>query len=334
MTKRRMTLADIAAEAGVSKATVSRVLSNSNKVKATSKERILRIIEKHSYVPNRIAQSLAGTPQKTVGIVIDELANFFFIEVADGFDQIIGREGYSMQISSSRWDEAKELTLVRHLISGRMDGIILAPISGDSESIRLLQSSGIPFLIINTIPREKGVAFVSCNNYRGGTLVAELVNRINRPRTILVSGFPHQSLSQRVAGFIDNLERPGDLVHYPHINTYEEGYEIASVMLVKNSLSKGQTIIFGTNDNVAIGIITRLVELGVSIPQQVAVIGYDNIKLSSFCRIPLTTVSQQIRDIGKLAALELLDMIRNPDRAVPEHTIEPHLVIRESARLD
>ena len=202
-----MTISDIAEEAGVSKATVSRVLSNSPKVKPESKDKILQIIKKHSFVPNNLAQSLAGSPRKTVGIIIEELANFFFIEVADGFDQVTSQAGYSMQISSSKWNKEKELQLVQQLISSRVDGIILAPVSDKSESIELLQASDIPFLLINIIPKEKGIAYISCDNYQGGKLAADFFNRINRPSNILITGFKHQSIDHRVQGFKDNLDR-------------------------------------------------------------------------------------------------------------------------------
>lgn len=331
MKKKRMTIADIAEEAGVSKATVSRVLSDSPKVKAESKDKILQIIKKHSFVPNNLAQSLAGSPRNTIGIVIEELANFFFIEVADGFDHIISQAGYSMQISSSKWNKERELKLVQQLISSRVDGIILAPVSDESESIKLLQSSDIPFLLINIIPKQEGIAYISCENYQGGKLAAEFFNRMNRPSNILITGFPHQTLTHRVQGFKDNFNKREEIIQYENIKTYEAGYEMASILSVRNALSKTETALFVTNDNVAIGIITKLLELGISIPEQVAVVGYDDIKLASFCRVPLTTISQGIKDIGKIAALELLEMIQNPKKPKPEHKIDPQIIIRESA---
>ena len=331
MKKKNITISDIAAEAGVSKTTVSRVLSNSPKVKQESRNKILKIMEMHSYVPNHIAQSLAGSPRNIIGIVIEELANFFFIEVADGFDQIISQAGYSMQISSSKWNEEKELKLVKLLISSQVDGIILAPISDESESINLLLSSSIPFLLINVIPRQKKIPYVSCDNYKGGQLAADFFKGMNRPSNILITGFPHQTLTHRIQGFKNNFNKSDKLIHYENISTYEQGYEMASVLLVKNALTSKKTAIFVTNDNVAIGIITRLLELGVSIPDQVSIVGYDDIKLSSFCRVPLTTVSQGIKDIGKIAALELLEMIQNPEIPQPEHKIEPQMIVRQSA---
>jgi LacI family transcriptional regulator len=331
MRKKRVTISDIALEAGVSKATISRVLSNSPKVKEESRQKILAIMEKRSFIPNLMAQSLAGTPRKTLGLIIDELANFFFIEVADGFDQIISQAGYSMQISSSRWDEEREVQLVKLLISSQVDGVILAPVKENSESVRLLQSSGIPFLLINVIPEEKGIAYISCDNLEGGKLAADFINNLGRPSNILITGFPHQSISHRIRGFKSKLKHPESLTHYENISTFEQGYEMASILAVKNSLAERQTALFVTNDNVAIGIITRLLEMGISVPDQVAVVGFDDIKLSSFCRVPLTTVSQGIKDIGKIAALELLEMIQRPDRQGPEHKIEPQMIVRQSA---
>ncbi|OQY35311.1 MAG: LacI family transcriptional regulator [Spirochaetaceae bacterium 4572_59] len=334
MKKKNVTISDIAAEAGVSKATVSRVISDSPKVKAELKARIQQIMKDHSYIPNHLAQSLAGSPRKTVGIVIDELTNFFFIEVADGFDQIISQADYCMQISSSKWNAEKEVKLVQHLISNRVDGIVLAPVSEESESLEMLKSSGIPFILINVIPTQKEIAYVSCDNYQGGKLAADFFNKLNRPSNILITGFSHQSLSLRINGFKDNFNRCDKLIHYENISTYEQGYEMASVLVVRNGLSDTKTALFVTNDNVAIGIITRLLELGISIPEQVSVIGYDDIKISSFCRVPLTTVSQGIKDIGKIAAMELLEMIQAPERPKPKHKIEPQLIVRQSAILD
>ncbi len=331
MKKKQITISDIAEEAGVSKATVSRVLSDSPKVKPESREKILQIIKQHSFVPNNLAQSLAGSSRKTVGIIIEELANFYFIEVANGFDQIMSHSGYSMQISSSKWNKEKELQLVKQLISSRVDGIILAPVSESSESITLLQNSGIPFLLINIIPKEKGIAYISCDNYEGGKLAADFFNQINRPSNILITGFKHQSIDHRVKGFKDNFSKWDKIIHYENINTYEQGYEIASVLEVRNTLTKIETAIFVTNDNVAIGLITKLLELGISIPEQVSIIGYDDIKLASFCHVPLTTISQNITDIGKIAAIELLEMINDTEKSKPKHKINPQLVIRRSA---
>ena len=328
---RKVTISDIALEAGVSKSTVSRVLSNPDIVNEKTKQKILTIMEKHSYIPNQLAQGLAGTPTRTIGIVIDELSNFFFIEIAEGVDKVLSSVGYSMQLSSSRWVQERESQIVRSLISSRVDGVLLAPVSPESESITMLQHSGIPFVLINCIPEAEDISYVSCDNAHGGRLAAEYINTHQKEQTILITGFKHQSLNDRIDGFYAHISESIPVRHYPDIKTFEDGYELVPILLARNAIDSIRTTLFVTNDNVAIGIINHLVEYGIAIPQQVSVIGYDNIRLSSFSQIPLTTISQSIRDMGRIAALELLEMIKDTSHQPPKHLIKPQLVIRQSS---
>lgn len=331
MTKKRITIADIAREAGVSKATVSRVISNPDLVRAKTREQILAIMESHAYIPNHLAQGLAGTPTKTIGVVIDELSNYFFIEIAEGIDRVLGSHGYSMQLSSSRWIQERETALVRSLISSRVDGILLAPVSARSESISLMQRSGMPFVLINCVPDSVAASYVSCDNYRGGQLVADYINAHKREQTILITGFPHQTVTQRIAGLESHLDVSVQLKRYPDIKTFEDGYQLIPLLLYREKIREIPTTLFVTNDNVAIGIINGLREHHIAIPEQVAVIGYDNIRLSALCRVPLTTVSQSIFDMGRMAAMELMDVLQSHTNEPRQHLIVPTLVIRESA---
>ncbi len=328
--KKRITISDIAAEAGVSKATVSRVISNSPKVKEDLRNRILDIMKKNSYVPNQLARGLAGTPTNTIGIVIDELANYFFIEAVEGIDSIVSSSDYAMQISSSRWKKEREIQIVQSLLSSRVDGILISPVSSSSEAIEILQNSGIPFVMINCTHQDKNIAYVGCDNYLGGQKAAELANKLDREQTIIITGYEHQSLSGRVDGFKNTFKDKSRLCHYDNIKTYEEGYDLIPVLEMRNRIREKPTTLFVTNDNVAIGITTCLMNKGISVPEQISVIGYDNIRLASICRVPLTTISQSIRDMGRIAAIELLEMIKNPDKEKPHFLLKPELVIRNS----
>jgi len=328
---KNITIADIAKEAGVSKSTVSRVISHPELVKPTTRKRIMAIVEKYSYIPNQLAQNLAGAPTKTIGVVIDELSNFFFIEIAEGVDQILGSLQYAMQLSSSHWLQARETAIIRSLISNRVDGILLSPILAKSNSITMLKNSGIPFVVVNCIPEEKDVAYVSCDNVAGGKLAAEYINQRLRDKTILITGFAHQTLSDRVKGFYDVISPDINIQHYSEINTFKDGYDLVPILLTRDQIDKVKTTLFVTNDNVAIGIINHLLELGINIPKQVSVIGYDNIRLSEFSQIPLTTISQSIRDMGKIAAIELMEMIKDKDHPIPRHLIQPKLIERRSS---
>ena len=184
---------------------------------------------------------------------------------------------------------------------------------------------------MNCSVEDPDVAYVSGNNRRGGELVAEFLNRNPREQIILITGFPHQSVSERLSGFFDTLDSAYKPIHIRGVKTFEDGHDLVPLLLTRNLIAKIKTTLFVTNDNVAIGITDRLVREGVAIPDQVTIIGYDDIRMSAFSRVPLTTVSQSMRDIGRIAAMELLDLIKDPKKERPRHNIEPRLVIRESA---
>ena len=329
---KQKTIDDIAFEAGVSKATVSRVLSHPEIVSEKTRLKVLSVMEKYSYTPNHLAQGLAGTATKTIGVVIDELSNFFFIEIAEGIDYVLDSHEYSMLLSSSRWVEQRETRLVSSLISSRVDGVLLAPVSAQPKAVELLQRANIPFVLINCIPEDKNISFVSSDNHEGGRLAAAFINTHPRQQTIVITGFSHQSIEHRLAGLHEKIDPRLSLIHYSQIKTQEDGYTLVPILIKDNGIDKTPTTLFVTNDNVAIGIINRLVELKISIPEQVSILGYDNIRIAGSCRIPLTTISQSSVEMGRVATKMLLHLIRNKEKAeVLHHLIKPELIYRESS---
>ncbi len=329
---KQKTIDDIALEAGVSKATVSRVLSHPEVVSKKTSLKVLTVMEKYSYIPNHLAQGLAGTATKTIGVVIDELSNFFFIEIAEGIDFVLDSQEYSMLISSSRWVEQRETRLVSSLIGSRVDGVLLAPVSAQPKAVELLQRANIPFVLINCIPEDKNISFVCSDNHEGGRIAAQFINTHPREQTIVITGFSHQSIEHRLEGFHDMIDPQVSLKHYSQIKTQEEGYDLVPHLIREDSIQRIPTTLFVTNDNVAIGIINRLVELKIPIPDQVSILGYDNIRIASSCRVPLTTISQSSVEMGRLATKMLLHLIKNKEKPeVLKHLIKPKLICRESS---
>ncbi len=322
------TIDDIAREAGVSKATVSRVLSRPELVRPQTQRRVQAIIDKYSYSPNHLAQGLAGTPTKTIGVVIDELSNFFFIEVAEGIDRILSTHQYSMLLCSSKWIEEEETRLVQSLIASRVDGVLLASIKPRSKSMELLTQANIPFVVINCIPEDPGVSFVCCDNNKGGRLAALHINNDKREQIMVITGFEHQTIEDRLEGFFEAIDHREKVIHYSRIETQQDGYDLVPTLIKEQQIDRKKTFIFVTNDNVAIAIINALTKLQIPIPEQVAIIGYDNIRISAISRVPLTTISQAITESGEIAATNLFNLITTQKAT---HTlIEPFLVQRES----
>jgi DNA-binding LacI/PurR family transcriptional regulator len=328
---KRITIADIAREAGVSKATVSRALSKPQMVNGKTRETVLSVIQKHSFSPDIFAQGLAGIPTRTIGVMVDKFPNYFYIDLADGIDSVITANNYSFQAISSQWIPERELQGVRSMIKSRVDGILIAPVAPESEAVALLKKSRIPFVLMNCQSDDPEVSYISCNNYKGGALLAEHFNTLELEQTIVVSVFDHQTVQDRIRGFLDHQgAQAARIIRYSNARTYEDGRAMAARIAESNDIKNQKTGLFVTNDYVATGAIIQLLEMGIAIPRQAAVAGFDNISLSALCRVPLTTVSQSAFDMGRIAAEALMGIMRGTAEGPFRHIIEPHLVVRES----
>jgi DNA-binding LacI/PurR family transcriptional regulator len=218
------------------------------------------------------------------------------------------------------------------MVKNKADGILIAPAAPDSETVDYLKKSGVPFVLMNCLSDDPEVSCVDCDTYSGGALMADYFNSLSQDQIVIVSVADHQSVRDRIKGFTDHLKKKAErIVRYTNAKTYKDGYELTPLIVEQNSIRDKKTSLFVTNDYVAIGVITRLLEMGISIPGQAAVAGFDNIRISSFCRIPLTTVSQSVIEMGSVAATALLDMINKNATKPFRHIIEPRLVLRESA---
>jgi DNA-binding LacI/PurR family transcriptional regulator len=328
---KQITIADIAREAEVSKATVSRVLSKPQMVSGKTAERVLSVIQKYSFSPDIFAQGLAGIPTKNIGVIVDKFSNYFYIDLAEGIDSVISANNFSFQVFSSQWLPERELQGIRSMIKSRVDGILISPISPDSEAVALLKHSGIPFVLMNCVSEDPEVSYIGCNNYQGGALLAEHFNILGLEQTIIVSVFDHQTVRDRIKGFTDhqNAQTPR-IISYSNARTYEDGYTMTTMIAESHDIRTKKTGLFVSNDYVAIGVITRLLEMGIAIPRQTAVAGFDNISLSALCRVPLTTVSQSASGMGRIAAETLIGMIKGTAEGPFRQIIEPRLVVRES----
>jgi DNA-binding LacI/PurR family transcriptional regulator len=330
------TINDIAARAGVSKATVSRVLSGSPKVNAQTRARIQRLIEALGYEPSYLARSLSTKRTNTVGVIIDELPNVFFMEIAAAVEAVLREEGYTMMLSSSNWDEKRELGIVRNMIRNRVAGVILAPVSVSSQAVLYLRKQDAPFVLLNCHSDDPEIPSVSADNHAGGRIAADFLFSEGFDQIVLVTGFEHQSLADRVNGFLQRCEelagaRAGTTIQrYRGVRTWREGYSAASDLLARNRILEMSTCLFVTNDNVAMGVLAGLIDLGIRVPQQVSVMGYDDIRYASRYEVPLTTIRQPEEAMGRIAARELLGSVREPGRERRSYLLPVELKRRDS----
>jgi len=335
--KRRgaVTIADIASIAGVSTATVSRVLADSPKVTSETRERVTRIISDLDYEPNHLARSLSTARTLNIGVVLEDIANPFFVEVALGIETVLREADYSMFLTSSSWDPNKEEELVRKLLRNRVDGLIFAPIEPEGETVRLLKRREIPVVLVNAESSDPEMSWVSANNYHGGYLAAQALVNTASKTLISLLGFPHQTSMNRRDGFaggVIELGRGRSLTYRPleKVYNFDGGYECVADLIAAERIHEVPTGIFALNDDVALGVIASLLEHGIPVPQQVSVVGYDDIPSAKRNQVPLTTIAQPQRRMGELAARALLDRLKAPDAGPRQYELLPRLVQRSS----
>jgi len=330
---KKLNINDISRMAGVSKATVSRVLNNSDKVNDNTRRRILSIMEQHDYHPSNIARALSKKTSRIVGVVIEDLSNPFFTEIARGIEEVLHKNGYIMFLTSSNWNTEKEKAIIKKLYRNQIDGLLITPITGQTDELRSLKNH-LPVVFINYKDPDPSQSFVTSDNIKGAEMGTELLIRNGFSEIMCLKGFEHQTADDRVKGFyreIDRHDTEGIKISlFTGINRLEDGYAFVKEHAGYLKNSSRRCGILALNDFIAFGLIDGLLEEGIPVPDKVAVIGYDDISFAGRYRIPVTTIRQPGYRLGKLAAEQLISRMGNEKKEPARIIIEPELIIRES----
>ncbi len=329
------TIEDVARLAGVAKSTVSRALNDSPKIGGATKERVRAIAAKLGYEPNYIARNLTRRRTQTIGVILEDILNPFFTEVAKGIETVLRKHGYTLLLTSSGYRADEELELARTLLRNKVDGVLITPVDSDSPAIRLLQARRIPFFILNGKSENPEVSWVDSDNLEGGTLAAEYLLKLGHRRFLNLRSTVLQGTRHRFEGFRRALEgrglRVADQVVLEEAASRKDGYDLVSAFLRDRGTAALPSAVVAVNDSVAIGALEALLERGARIPQEVSVIGYDDIYLAGLLRVPLTTIHQSKFRMGEIAATGLIDRIARGEDGQGHHfLIRPRLIVRES----
>ena len=326
-------LAAVAELAGVSTATVSNVLNKPSKVRESTRKRVLDAIEATQFVPNRAAATLRQGNNRMLGLVIPEIVNPFYAEIARGAAEAGDRLDYGIVLCVSNDDPERELRQFEMLARQRASGAMVVPIHADLGRLAMMRLVGSRLLLVDRVgPIEEGCS-VAIDDVAGGQLAVEHLIATRGPRIAIVNG------DMSIAQCVDRRE--GALLALA-AHGYSAGslaeYEVADMTIaagremglrLADDLPDG---IFCTNDQLALGVIRGLAERGVFVPGDVSVVGYGDLALATETLITLTSVEQPKFDLGVLAIETLVDEIENIDRH--EHRVtmfQPTLVVRESA---
>jgi len=337
--KKEPTMKDIALIAGVSQATVSYVLNNSKDISEKVKNRVLGVSEELGYIPNAVARNLKKRRTNIIGIVVPDVMNSYYNEIIKHTEKITRERGYFIFTCHTMHDPDIENWYVISLIQQKVEGVIICYGLTNRECYKKLFKHNVPFVDIDdeTDEDEGGVASILVNNIKGSFLaVQHFVSLGIRDICYCSEPLYNNALKDRYEGYLRAMKEFGLTVDNDmiHIASKENDYEKINLgyMATKEILSKSKPGgIFAATDQIAFGVIKRLRELKINIPEEIAVIGYDNVPFSSVISPSLTTLNQPIKTMSVQGADTLFKII-NRDKNIKNRTIlEPDLVIRESA---
>lgn len=329
------TIKDIARQLNVSYATVSRALNDKQGVKAETKKRILEEARRLNYRPNAIARGLVKKQTHSLGLIIPDITNPFYPEVARGVEDAAQETGFSVFLCNTNWEKSRELKYIELLISRRVDGLIIATAHESTEPLqRFLR--GVPVVYVSTTGVADFESYVTIDNVKGGYLATELLIKTGKtPVAFIGSTEDSHTLQERLEGYKRALQFYGQPLDERYIRFGDFKRETGS-RFIKNMVREGVKPkgVFGENDLLAIGIIQGAKEIGLSIPEDLAVVGFDDIPLASFPEINLSTVVQPKYEMGRYAVEILLRRVsyENPQSCPRQRLIlEPRLIRRGSA---
>ncbi len=335
---KKVTIKDIAQLAGVSHTTVSRAINNKPRIKIETKERILAIAKRLNYRPNLLARSLIEKRTKTLGLVITNIENPFYNELAYSIESTARSLGYSIIFCCSHSDLEIERQHIEILRSRGVDGIIFTSAHIEDPNIIALAEERYPIVLVNRrtyhpIIKEK-VDYVGIDNIFGGFLAVEHLIRIGHRRIGIIGGSRESSVGhERVEGGKKALRMYGieEREEYFLDGDFlkESGFDGAKKFI---NMKEPPTAIFATNDYMALGVLDAIAEEGLRVPEDIAVVGFNNIGFTSFKGIELTTIGQKKYEMGLLAVKLLIENIENKDSKTfaREVLLKPELIIRRT----
>lgn len=337
MGKRHTTIDDVAEAAGVSKSTVSRALNNTSRISTETRERILKIADDLNFEPSNIARSLSTRRTRTVGVLVEDIVNSFFTEVAKGVETVLKKAGYTMLLTSSDYDLEEEFRLTKILVQNKVDGVLITPIQEDSKAIEFLKSRHVPFFVLNNKSDDPAVSWVDTENVEGGYIGAKYLIEQGHRRMMYVGSKKIRGTRERFIGFKKALQEKGlalsDQKLMWDVNTQREAHEMMNSYLDNGGIRALPSAIMTVNDAVAIGVMESLIEHDIKIPLDVSLLGFDDINIAGLIKVPLTTVHQPKFSMGEVASHVLINTIEGQARTnAQQFLLKPHLVVRESCR--
>ncbi|WP_082233569.1 catabolite control protein A [Halobacillus massiliensis] len=327
-----VTIYDVAREANVSMATVSRVVNGNPNVKPATRKKVHEAIERLGYRPNAVARGLASKKTTTVGVIIPDISSIFFAELARGIEDIATMYNYNIILSNSDQNKDKELHLINTMLGKQVDGLVFMGGKITEDHIREFKNSPVPVALAATVDESGETPSVNINYEEAAFEATELLLSHNNKKVAFVSGPENTEINeQKLVGYKralkeNNVDINEDLITAGDYS-YDSGLEAFTQLW---SASEKPDAIFVSSDEMALGVIHGAMDKGLSVPEDVEIFGFDNTRLATMVRPTLSTVVQPMYDIGAVA-MRLLTKFMNKEEVEEQNVTLPHRIIERNS---
>ncbi|MFC0270632.1 LacI family DNA-binding transcriptional regulator [Metabacillus herbersteinensis] len=329
MDKKKVTALDVAKMAGVSQPTVSRVFGTGANVSEKKRKSILEAAKELGYQPNAIARGLITNKTKIIGIVMRNVQNPFYPEVLDRFYTQLANKGYYLLFINSENEQIQEKE-ISQLIEYNVEGVIITDASLSSTAADRFARNGKSVVLFNRYIKDTQYSAVFCDNYSAGYDIGTMLVEKGHKNLAFISGPPNTSTTiDRKKGFEKALLAAG-ITSFPVVNgeySYEGGFKAAQKLLLEHKNIDG---IFCGNDISAFGVVDAVRKLGFKIPEDLSIVGFDDVKMSSWSSYSLTTWKQPIKEMVEAAVSILLNSINSGHETPTIQSLKGELILRDS----
>ncbi len=328
----KVTIIDVAAEAGVSFGTVSRVINNDVHVKAETRQRVLRAMEQLDFVANRQARSLAGGKSNSIGVLVPDLGTGYIGEIIRGIDAELSLTDLDLILYTTHRTASKESNYVANLATGMVDGLLLVLPRSPADFIGNLSQRNFPFVLIDHQGTGRDCPAVGATNWQGAYNATEYLIKLGHDRIAFITGSMDLGCAvERLDGYKSALRtyHIGDHPELIYEGTFfqPDGFAGASALL---DLAEPPTAIFASNDVMAMGVMDAVRDRGLRIPDDISIIGFDDIPQASLICPALTTINQPLEKMGRVATQMLLDLLQHPEKEADRIELPTQLIVRDS----
>ncbi|CNI28344.1 DNA-binding transcriptional regulator CytR [Yersinia massiliensis] len=326
------TMKDVAGMAGVSTATVSRALMNPEKVSAVTRQKVEQAVLAVGYSPHALSRNIKRNESRTILVIVPDISDPFFADIIQGIEHAAAQQEYLILIGDCAQQTQQERTFLNLIITKQIDGMLLLGSNLPFDASKEEQRNLPPMVMANEFSPELELPTVHIDNLTAAFEAVNYLHELGHKRIACIAGPETLPLSHyRLQGYIQALRRNGVVVDNDYVIrgdfSYESGAETFATLM---TLPNPPTAIFCHNDVMAIGAMWQAKRMGLNVPRDVSLVGFDDLKLSQYCDPPLTTVAQPRYQIGQQAMLLLLEQLQGHSVQSGSRLLDTVLIIRES----